>query len=280
MNKYLIWILFVVLSTSVAGQEDSTKLNRWIPGGVVGINVSQVALDNWTAGGESSLAFGLLGNFTLMHQTKQWFFDNKLKLAYGRSKIGSDDFRNTDNEIFMDNLLSYNVGWEANPYVSNTLRTVIADGFDYSGETPVKISGFWDPGYLNQGIGMTYRHGEFISTRLGLGFKETFTSEFTHYSDDPETEEVEKFKFESGIEFVTKAKYAFTETVGIESEVFLFAAFNELDVWDVRWDTTFMAKISDWFNFNINVLLVYDKSQSVKTQLKEALQFGITYTLF
>ncbi len=280
MNKYLIWILFVLLSGTILAQKDSTKMNKWIPGGIVGLNVSQVALDNWTQGGESSLAFGLIGNFTLAYQTQQWLFDNKLKLAYGRSKIGSDDFRNTDNEIFMDNLLSYNVGWDVNPYVSNTLRTVIADGFDYSGEEPVQISSFWDPGYLNQGIGMTYQQSEIVSTRLGLGFKETFTNKFTKYSDDPETEEVEKFKFESGIELVTKAKYAFSETVGIESELFLFSAFAELDVWDVRWDTTFMAKISDWFNFNINVLLVYDKSQSVKTQLKEALQFGITYSLF
>jgi hypothetical protein len=180
----------------------------------------------------------------------------------------------------MDNLLSPDVGWVLNPYVSNTFRTVIADGYDYSGDEQVKISRFFDPGYLNQGLGLTYQKSEFVSARLGFGFKETFTSEFPKYSDDPETEEVETFKFETGIEFVTKAKYAFSEAVGIESELFLFSDFSELDVWDVRWDTTFMAKISSWFNFNINVLLVYDKTQSAKTQLKEALQFGITYTLF
>jgi hypothetical protein len=270
----------LVLTGTLLGQADSTKLNKWIPGGVVGLNVSQVALDNWTAGGESSLAFGLLGNFTLAYQSSDWLFDNKLKLAYGRSKIGSDDFRNTDNEVFMDNLLSRDIGWAVNPYVSNTFRTVIADGYDYSGDEPVKISKFFDPGYLNQGIGMTYQGSKFVSARLGLGFKETFTSEFTHYSDDPETEEVETFKFDTGLELVTKAKYAFSETVGIESELFLFSTFEQLDVWDVRWDTTFLAKISNWFNFNINVLLVFDKDQSIKTQVKEALQFGITYTLF
>jgi len=280
MKRITFWIYLFAVSSVLYGQVDSTNLNKWVPTGILGLNVSQVALDNWTAGGESSLAFGFIGNFTLVHQTENLLFDNKLKLAYGRSKIGDDDFRNTDNEIFMDNLLSPNVGWVVNPYVSNTLRSVIADGFDYSGDSPLKISSFWDPGYLNQGVGMTYQQSEFVSARMGVGFKETFTSEFTRYSDDPETEEVETFKFETGIEFVAKAKYAFSETVGIESEVFLFSAFNELDVWDVRWDTTFMAKISDWFNFNINVLLVYDKTQSVKTQLKEALQFGITYSLF
>lgn len=280
MKRISFLIFLIALSGVTYGQVDSTKLNKWVPGGIVGLNISQVALDNWTAGGESSHAFGFISKFFLAYQADNWLFDNKLKLAYGRSKIGDDDFRNTDNEIFMDNVFSYNVGWSVDPYVSNTLRSVIADGFDYTGDTPVKISSFWDPGYLNQGIGMTYQQNEFVSTRLGIGFKETFTSEFTQYSDDPETGEVETFKFETGIEFVTKAKYIFSETVGIESELFLFSAFNELDVWDVRWDTTFMAKISEWFNFNINVLLVYDKTQSVKTQLKEALQFGITYNLF
>ncbi|MCW8953325.1 MAG: hypothetical protein OQK48_00110 [Sulfurimonas sp.] len=52
-----------------------------------------------------------------------------------------------------------------------------------------------------------------------------------------------------------------------------------MDVWDVRWDNSFVAKINDYLNVNLAVLLIYQKDQSVKTQVKEALQLGITYTL-
>jgi hypothetical protein len=38
--------------------------------------------------------------------------------------------------------------------------------------------------------------------------------------------------------------------------------------------------VTKLINVNLNILVVYDVDQSLKTQLKEALQLGITYTLF
>lgn len=52
-----------------------------------------------------------------------------------------------------------------------------------------------------------------------------------------------------------------------------------MDVWDVRWENTITAQINKYFNTNLNVLLIYEKSQSLKTQIKEALQFSVTYTI-
>jgi hypothetical protein len=53
-----------------------------------------------------------------------------------------------------------------------------------------------------------------------------------------------------------------------------------MTVWDVRWDNTITAKINDYFNVNVNVLLIYDVDETLRTQLKEALQLGISYSLF
>ena len=60
----------------------------------------------------------------------------------------------------------------------------------------------------------------------------------------------------------------------------LFGRFEDISVWDVRWDNIIVAKINDYFNVNINVLLIYDADETLRTQLKEALQLGISYTLF
>jgi len=60
----------------------------------------------------------------------------------------------------------------------------------------------------------------------------------------------------------------------------LFGRFEDISVWDVRWDNTVTAKINDYFNVNINVLLIYDVDETLRTQLKEALQLGISYSLF
>lgn len=278
--KKIIPIL-LLFSYSIFAQDDVTAdTSYWNTSGVVGFNISQVALSNWSQGGENSLAYNLVGNAGAKYDGPEWVFDNSLKISYGRTKLGEDDFKNTDNEIFMDNLLSKKIGWIFSPYVSNTARTVIASGYAYEADTSFQISKFFDPGYLNQGIGLIYDKTENFSARFGLGFKETFTSDYNSYSDDPETTEIEKFKFETGIEFVAKAQYPLTEIINLKSELFLFSTFSGIDIWDVRWDTTLMAKLTDLINVNINVLLIYDKDETVKTQLKEALQLGISYNLF
>jgi hypothetical protein len=279
MLKYFLLFMLTAV-TFMNGQDDSLKAG-WQPNGVLGLNVSQISLSNWTQGGEDALNINLFGNFGLVYETDEWKFDNKLKLSYGFSKLGSGSSKNTDNEIFMDNVLSHKSDWIFDPYISNTFRTVIVKGYDYSIDPKVQISQFFDPAYWNQGLGLTYQKLEWFTTRLGLGFQETFANKFAdEYTDDPETPELEKSKFETGIEFVTKAEYPIQDNLLLSSELFMFGTFDALDVWDVRWDSSITAKISEIFNVNLNVVVVYDADQTLKTQIKEALQIGITYTLF
>ena len=64
------------------------------------------------------------------------------------------------------------------------------------------------------------------------------------------------------------------------SRLRFFSAFDQLDVWDVGWDNTFTAKVNDLIAVNLNFIVVYEKSQSLKTQVKEGLNLGITYAVF
>jgi hypothetical protein len=180
----------------------------------------------------------------------------------------------------LETVLAYKYGWAVDPYVSNSIRTVLAKGYDYEQDPKVEISKFFDPGYITQSVGFTYEKLKNIKTRLGIGFQETITDEHPRYSDDPETSKIENFKFETGIESVTEANVSLQDNLLYTSKLRLFGRFEDLNVWDVRWDNTITAKINNYVNVNLNVLLIYDKTQSVKTQLKEALQLGITYTLF
>ena len=72
----------------------------------------------------------------------------------------------------------------------------------------------------------------------------------------------------------------FLENMAYKGYLRLFGRFEDITIWDVRWDNTITAKINDYFNVNINVLLIYDVDETLKTQLKEALQLGISYSLF
>jgi len=279
--RKLVILLFLLLGTRTFSMSDSLLQNKWFYSGVAGLNISQIALDNWTQGGDNALAFTLLGNFGAKYVDSPWTFNNGLKLAFGRTKLGEDDFRTNDNEFYLESILSYSFGWALDPYFSNTVRTVISKGFNYMEVPAIQTSQFFDPGYITQSIGFLYNRIPNFTTRLGIAFQETITNKFPFYSDDPSTpNEKEKFRFDTGVESVSEAMFNIEENVLFGSKLRLFSRFNELDVWDVRWDNLITAQISKYFNVNFNVLLIYEKKQSPKTQLKEALQLGITYTLF
>lgn len=252
---------------------------KWTTRGVTGLNINQMALSNWTQGGDNTFAWTLTGNFGGDYKSSTWSFYNSLKLAYGRTKLGNADFRTNDNELYLENVIAYNVGWKVDPYFSNTVRSSISEGFDYKAVPSVKIADFFDPGYITQSVGFTYHTTKF-NTRLGVALQETFTNKFRNYSDDPDTPELEAFKLETGLESVTATELQLDDNIFFTSKLRLFTRFTDLDIWDIRFDNTITAKINSYINVNLNVLAVYEKSQSPKTQLKEALQLGITYTLF
>ncbi len=273
-----IFLLFIFSLTS-KGEENQEK-NKWQNSGVVGVNLSQTSFTNWSQGGENSLAFSVFGNFAFNYVEKEWKLTNQLKLNYGKTKLQNQGERINENEFYLENVFTYLAGWKLNPFVSNIAQSVLAPGYDYSQTPAVQQSAFFDPGYVSQSAGFEYTSGDVFKSRLGLALQETFTSKFTKYSDDPDTKEVETTKVESGIESVTELKFPVAENVVYQSYLRLFGRFEEMGVWDVRWDNTLTMKVNDFLNVNLNVLLVYRKIETPKTQVKEALMVGFSYTLF
>jgi Protein of unknown function (DUF3078) len=281
--KKLLLIFLIAISFNSFAQEipDSVLVDGWNTLGVVGLNLSQTALVNWSQGGSNSLAYAGYANLAAVLKDHPWKWKNRLSIIYGRTKLEDVGYRTTENDIYFETVLSRNVGWVVDPFVSVTVRTAVTKGYDYSvADTNIQIVDFFDPGYVSEAIGFTYDQNKIITTRLGLGFQQTFTNRFTNYTDDPETPEIEKFKFDTGIESVTEVKYEFLENMTYYSFLRLFSRFTSLDVWDVRWDNIITAKVNDYINVNFSVTVLHEISQTRKTQLRESLQLGLTYTLF
>lgn len=281
--KNLVFLFFAVFAMNMFAQEgtDSTQAGKWEPKGIAGLNISQIAFSNWTQGGDNAITYSVSGNFSLNYTSSVSAFKNSLKIAYGQTKLADDDFKTNDNEIYLEDVYSRRVGWAVDPFISNILRTNIAPGYTFNAGVKTKISDIFDPGYLSQSMGFTYDRDKVFKTRLGIGLQETFTNKFRQYTDDTKTKnKTEAFKLETGIESVTETQWEFMENMLLKSYLRLFTAFNRMDTWDVRWDNTISAKINKWFVFNINVLVVYEKAQSLKTQLKEAMMLGVSYQLF
>ncbi len=277
----IIILLFITgqLFAKKEAQVDSTKYYVWIPTAIGGINISQISLSNWAQGGENSLAWTLMGNLGLTYINDNWTFHNNFKFAFGRTKLGGQNFRTNENELYFESVLSLHLGWAADPYLSNTINTAITKGYNFKKDPPQEIANFFDPGYITQSLGFTYDKLLGFKTRLGFAVQETFTNKYRQYSDDLTTKErQEAFKIETGIESVTAGEFHFDGNLIIKSSLRLFTRYEHLDVWDIRWDSALIAKINNYINVNFGVLVIYEKKQSLKTQLKEGLQLGFTYT--
>jgi hypothetical protein len=283
MRTTIITLLFISIAAISFAQDTSAvkKDTLWTPRGVVGINLSQVAFDNWSQGGQNSLSFTFFSLLGLDYIGDPWKWRNGLKFAYGRTKIGDEEYRTNDNEIFFESTLIYHIGWAVSPYAGITARTAVTKGFNYDSIPSLQIVDFMDPFYLTEAIGLVYDQIPNFSTRLGIGMKQTWADQFAgFYTDDSETSEFEKFKNETGIESVTEYKWEFLENMAYLTSLRLFGTFDDLSVWDVRWDNLIVAKVNDYISVSFNVLLIYDEDESIQRQLKEALQLGISYNLF
>lgn len=276
----LIILSLVFLHNSSPAQWDTTLKKGWNPKGVIGVGLNQVALSNWVKGGENLIAIAGLTDFGLHYMKFPYLFKNRLTANIGSTKTGGGAFRTNENSLVLDQVLMRNIGWAVDPYISNNIRTGLLNGYDYKLEPAVQSSAFFDPGYITQSIGFTFVRPHF-STRLGLAFQETFTNKFRNYTDDQKTlDKREAFKFETGIESVTEGDLTVAENMIYTSRLRLFSAFETIDVWDVAWENTITAKVNDFFAANINLIVLYEKAESPKTQLKEGLTVGINYILF
>ena len=83
LTLLLLSISIVTLAQDTSGVKKDTL---WTPRGVVGINLSQVAFDNWSQGGQNSLSFTFFSLLGIDYLGDPWKWRNSLKFSYGGPK--------------------------------------------------------------------------------------------------------------------------------------------------------------------------------------------------
>ena len=260
---------------------DTTKPRGWQLGSIAGVNLSQVSFKDWAQGGENTLAYAMWGTAGAVNYGEKTKWANTLKLNFGQARVGAQELKKTDDEIYFESLLIYLLGTTINPYGSVTLRTQFAPGYAYFDVAPtrVQISQFFDPAYLTQSAGVAYTPYTNLTTRLGVGVREVLTSSYPQYADDPTTAEIEKTRVQGGLESVTDFKWPFAENMVFTSRLEMFSPFTQMDRVIVRSDNIVAMKVNQYVTVNFNVQLINDANVSPWTQAKEALAVGLSYTL-
>ena len=87
MKRIYIVMLFAALATITYAQTDDKGYQEELGmKGVTGLNMSQTAMANWSAGGENSIAGNAYLNASLTHKKGNWLWVTNMVLDYSLSE--------------------------------------------------------------------------------------------------------------------------------------------------------------------------------------------------
>jgi len=265
---------------SVAQTADSTNHSPWTHTVVANLNLSEASYTNWTAGGENALAYEALLTGKSEDNPVSATWSNTYKFAFGQARLGDHGLRKTDDEMSMQSLFKYKLDSLVNPYFAATFISQFAPGYLYdSRDSATQVSKFFDPAYFTESIGALYQPSKIFKTRLGAALREIITSQFTQYADDPSTPQIESTRVEAGLESVSELTWPIADNLLLSSKLELFAPLKHFDQIVTRSESGISAKITKLVVVNLNALILNDPTVTPRTQIKQTLSIGITYTI-
>jgi len=271
--------LWASLSDITAADTSAARTEPWKRKLTGTLTLAQTGFTNWAKGGQNSITWNTRLTGDASRTVKKWSYVFSALFVFGQTKQEGESVRNTADKIDLDAAVACKISKYINPEIGVGILTQFSKGYDYKKDPPVQKSNFFDPGYITQSIGGMVKIGSRFNSRLGIGLKQTLTKKFTAHTDNPETEKVEKIKFESGIDSKTDLINAeLTSNLVVRSKLYLFSAFEHIDVIDMDWDTLFTAKLNSHIVVTLNILLKSDKDLIDKLQFQETTSVGLSYS--
>ncbi len=248
-KKHIFLLCFAVLFQSalfaqVTDAEGALRantadsLNGWKKGTTTFINLSQVSLTNWAAGGKNSVSVnGLFNGFANLTKGKlNW--DNSLDIGYGLIKQADEDLMKTDDKIDLISKLGYKAFTKWNYAALFNFRTQMDKGYDYT--TDEVISRFLAPAYILIALGLDYKPNAYFSA-----FIAPVTGKITIVNDQAladsgafGVEPGEKLRSEFGGYVRMAYQRDIFKNVGFGTKIDLFSNYlNNPEKVDVNWET-------------------------------------------
>ena len=124
--------------------------------GSYGLNLNQLALSNWAAGGENSATGKAFADFKLVYHTKVVEQTIGGSFAFGLARFADKRVEKSDDKIDLTYSLSRNNKERWKLTMVSTFNTQFANGYKYPNDSTV-ISTFFAPAYLTLSGGYTYK---------------------------------------------------------------------------------------------------------------------------
>ena len=273
-------------------------VNGWKTAGVFQLNLTQVSLTNWAAGGFSSISGIAQFNGTANWKKDRKAWDNSLAMSFGGQQQQDGPTIKTDDRFELNSKYGYELtkSWYAAGLAQ--FRTQFTEGFNADGQ---RISNLLAPGYVLLGAGMDYRPNENFTVYLSPATARLVivTDErLFRVSDDPDFRvygvlrgETTAFELGGYLRFQFQRELAKNITFLTRGDLFSNYLRDPQNI-DITWETLWTFKVNEWFAATLNTLLIYDHDTNLPrtnadgelrfgpaTQFRQTLGIGLTFRL-
>ncbi len=244
--------------------------------GNYGLNINQLALSNWAAGGENAWTGKAFANISLIYHKKK--LEQKLigAFAFGISRFGDKRIEKQDDKIDLTYSLSLDSKTQWNISAVATFNTQFANGYKYPNDSTI-ISTFFAPAYLTVSAGYSYKTKDerfqiFMSPMAGkvtfvmnqeLADKGSFGVKKGYYDQDSVWIPGENIAPAIGVNVIINYKQPISKSINYTTMLNTF--YNYLERrdddrlrLDVNWENTIHFTITKFLSTILFVHLKYD----------------------
>lgn len=255
-----------------------------------GANLNQGAFSsNWTGGGVNSVALGVFFNALNEKKNGKDSWRNDFQSQYGIVRNKGQEGRKNADRIFLDTKYNRELSAKWSFFANINFLSQFAAGYEYSSSTDSipfrkKVSGLLSPAYLTEAIGIEYRPAPYFFVDLAPGaLRQTIVMDRDLYVNTPDQKNYgvpigKRVRTEAALmQLVANFDKDVAKGVNLKFRYLLFSGFqNPLEI-DNRLDAQLTAKINKYVNVNVGTIVVYDKDQSSKIQVAQALSIGFLF---
>lgn len=290
MKKFLL-ILSGFVGIYASAQEELKKdtvvvdtVKHWSVLGKNSLMFNQAAFSNWVGGGANNIGWLAGTDYNITYEKGKDLWENIIVLNYGQNNTQGIGMRKTQDVINVST--NYGRQFSKSWYLSGGagLLTQFAAGYE-DGNNPEakKISNFMAPGYLNFGLGITYRPNDNLTVTMrpaNARWTLVLDKELQLAGNYGLKQDGDSSLLQFGFLGTALYKVKLMENVSLTNTASVFS--NYLDHPDrlvLAYGAVLNLKVNKFLSSNVAVDVLYDHNQIQKTQLKQTLGIGLAYTL-